>query len=127
MSFPTYNRHGDGGDKELVWLHREVKSPPFSLQARRAVGFLLRLLQQGITLSMPRSKPIPTIGPRCHELRVPDLEQRVTWRVIYRVDDDAIVIGEVFAKKTQKTPQNVINACKRRFRLYDDAERMRSL
>ena len=45
----------------------------------------------------------------------------VTWRIVYRVDTDAIVIGEVFAKKTPATPRSVIDACKRRFREYDDA------
>ena len=30
------------GDKELVWLHGEVKTPPFSAEARRIAGFLLR-------------------------------------------------------------------------------------
>jgi len=40
-------------------------------------------------------------------------------RIIYRIDVDAVVIGDVFSKKTQATPQVVINACKRRFRVYD--------
>jgi len=72
---------------------------------------------------MPDSRPMPSIGPRCHELRIRDAEQRVTWRIIYRIDADAIVIAEVFEKKTQKTPKNVIDACQRGFRLYDDASR----
>ena len=44
---------------------------------------------------MPQSRAMTTVGPRCHELRVVD--QQVTWRIIYRVDPDAIVIAEVFA------------------------------
>ncbi len=31
-----------------------------------------------------------------------------TWRTIYRVDPDAIVILEVFSKKTRTTPKSVI-------------------
>jgi phage-related protein len=62
---------------------------------------------------------MPAIAPRCHELRIRDAENRVTWRIVYRIDVDAIVIGDVFAKKTQQTPQNIIDACKRRFKLYD--------
>ena len=62
---------------------------------------------------------MPGIGRRVHELRIPDADQ--TWRIVYRTDPDAIVIGEVFAKKTAQTPQSVIDACKRRFRIYDDA------
>jgi len=34
-------------DKPLVWLHGDVKSPPFSDAARREAGFLLRMLQRG--------------------------------------------------------------------------------
>ena len=62
---------------------------------------------------------MPIIGTRCYELRVVD--EAVTWRIVYRVEPDAIVIGEVFAKKTTATPQWVIEVCRRRFREYDDA------
>jgi phage-related protein len=110
-------------DKDIVWLHGEVRTPPFSDAARRSAGFLLRLVQQGRLLSMPDSRPMPGIGPRCHELRITDAGKGVKWRIIYRVDSDAIVIGEVFVKKTQKTPPLVIEACRRRFRLYDGATR----
>jgi hypothetical protein len=61
----------------LVWLHGEVKTPPFSADVRRTAGFLLRLLQRGSTLTMPDSRPMPAIGARCHELRVQDREVRV--------------------------------------------------
>ena len=105
-------------DKPLVWLFGEVKTPPFSSQARIEAGFLLRQLQQGLQLSMPQSRPMPVIGSRCHELRIND-EQK-TWRIIYRVDDDAVVIADIFAKKTQKTPKSVIENCQRRLRDYDE-------
>ena len=42
-----------------------------------------------------------------------------TWRIVYHIEDDAIVILEVFQKQTQQTPHSVIEACKRRIRLYD--------
>jgi phage-related protein len=70
-------------------------------------------------LSLPHSRPMPVIGPRCHELRVPD--QDVTWRIMYRVDSDAVIVTEVFGKKTQATPQQVIDVCKRRLHDYDKA------
>lgn len=60
---------------------------------------------------------MPVIGSRCHERRVTD--ESVTWRIIYRIDADAIVIGDVFSKKTQSTPKTVIDACNRRFKEYD--------
>jgi phage-related protein len=68
---------------------------------------------------MPDSRPMPTIGHRCHEIRVSDKDS--WWRVIYRTDQDAILIGDVFQKKRSNTPQSVIENCRRRFRKYDDA------
>jgi hypothetical protein len=62
-------------DKPLSWLHGEVKTPPFSASARIETGFLLRRLQHGEVLSMPQSRPMPELAPRCHELRVPDRGQ----------------------------------------------------
>lgn len=105
-------------DKELAWLHGEVKTPPFSKEARIEAGVLLRKLQQGERLSMPHSRPMPSIGRRCHELRIDD--ENVTWRIVYRIDSDAIVILEVFDKKTNQTPKQVIDSCKQRIKNYDD-------
>jgi phage-related protein len=104
-------------DKPLVWLHGEVKTPPFSKAARLEAGFLLRQLQSGIKLSLPHSRPMPSIGARCHELRIND--ENKTWRIVYRIDDDAILILEVFHKQSQETPKKVIENCKRRLKLYD--------
>ena len=108
----------DPPDKLLVWLHGEVKTPPFSAAARIEAGVLLWRLQQGEKLSLPHSRPMPSIGPRCHELRIQD-ETRA-WRIIYRIDEDAIVIAEVFQKTTRETPARVIANCKRRLRQYDE-------
>ena len=105
------------GDKPLVWLHGEVKTPPFSQEARLEAGYFLRQLQRGETLSLPHSRPLPPIGPHCHELRIVDQDQ--TWRLIYRIDADAIILLEVFSKKTPGTPPQVINTCRRRLRRYD--------
>ena len=80
-------------------------------------GVLLRAVQNGERLSMPQSRPMTTIGARVHELRVPDGD--LTWRVVYRVDPDAIVIADVFAKKTSKTPKAVLNTCRTRYARYD--------
>jgi len=105
-------------DKPLVWLEGEVKSPPFSQAARLEAGFLLRRLQQGEKLGLPHSRPMPSVGARCHELRIQDA--RSTWRIIYRIDADAIIILEVFSKKTPQTPTQVIGTCKSRLKQYDD-------
>ena len=102
--------------KPLRWLHGEAKTPPMSVEARREMGVLLRELQEGGQLSMPHSRPMPGIGVRCHELRVND--QNKMWRLVYRIEPDAIVILEVFEKKTNQTTPQVIEACRRRLKLY---------
>jgi phage-related protein len=103
--------------KPLAWLRGEIKTPPFSHDARLEVGSLLRRLQMGEALGLPHSRPMPTIGPRCHELRISDRGRE--WRILYRIDRDAVVILEVFAKTTRTTPDRVLRECKRRLRLYD--------
>ncbi len=105
-------------DKPLVWKHGEVKTPPFSETARLQAGFLLRLLQRGEKIALPHSRPMPVIGRGCHELRIQDGD--LSWRIVYRIDSDAIVVVEIFAKKTGKTPKRVIDACKARLNEYDD-------
>ena len=106
-------------DKPLAWLHGEVKTPPFSAAARLEAGFLLRRLQRGELLGLPHSRPMPSIGPRCHELRIVDA--RLAWRLMYRIDPDAIVIADVFSKKTARTPKTILAVCKARFKEYDRA------
>jgi phage-related protein len=108
-------------DKPLSWLHGQVKTPPFSKAARIETGFLLRRLQQGENLSMPQSRPMPSIASGCHELRIND--QGLTWRLMYRIDTDVILILAVFAKKTEKTPDDIIKTCRNRLRDYEDASR----
>ncbi len=60
-----------------------------------------------------------SIGPRCHELRIPDGD--ANWRIIYRMDSDHIVIAEVFKKKTRKTLEDVIAISRERLGRYDHA------
>ena len=106
-----------GAAKPLVWLHGEVRTPPLTTAARVEAGLLLRRLQRGESLGLPQSRPMPAIGGRCHELRVVDAS--AAWRIVYRIDADAIVVAEVFAKKSRATPRSVVDACKRRLRAYD--------
>ncbi|HEY7742318.1 MAG TPA: type II toxin-antitoxin system RelE/ParE family toxin [Burkholderiales bacterium] len=106
-------------DKPLAWLHGEIKTPPFSTNARVEAGVLLRRLQRGESLAMPHSRPMPEIGKACNELRVRDADN--TWRIIYCVQSDAIVILEVFAKTTTKTPKSTIRTCNKRLRLYEQS------
>lgn len=96
-------------EKPLRWLHGVVKSPPMTSDARREMGMLLRQLQSGELLGMPRSRPMPGIGSHCHELRVNDRNK--SWRLIYALEPEAIVILEVFEKKTGQTPKTIIANC----------------
>ncbi len=77
---------------------------------------LLRRLQQGENIPLPHSRPMPSIGKACHELRIQDAMK--TWRIIYHIDVDAMAILEVFSKTTQRTPKLVIGACRARSRRY---------
>src|SRR4030043_1443523 len=96
-------------EKPLIWLHGEIKTPPLPSAARIEAGYLLRKLQMGEWLSLPHSRPMPLIGSRCHELRIDD--QNKTWRVMYRINADAIVFLEGFEKKAKKKPQEEIEPC----------------
>ena len=107
--------------KPLAWLSGEIKTPSFSEEARVEAGTLLRRLQEGELLGMPHSRPMPSIGPRCHELRVRDRNR--IWRVVYRLDPDVIVIAAVFSKTTAKTTKHDIDNCKQQLAVYDEAVR----
>ncbi len=103
-------------DKPLVWLKGQVKTPPWGAAARVEAGFLLRRLQRGEVLGLPASRPMPTIGPGCHELRVVDIG--LNWRLMYHVAADAIVVLDVFAKKTPTTPKAVVEESRTRLTMY---------
>jgi len=64
---------------------------------------------------------MPSIGRRCHELRI--FDAATTWRIVYRVDQDAVIIVHVFAKKSQATPQTVIRLSRQRLKAYDGSLR----
>lgn len=104
--------------KLLRWLGgTQIKTPPVGEKGRRSLGAAIRVLQGGGQLTMPVSRPMPSVGSRCHELRVGDDGRQ--WRLIYRIDGDAILAIDLFRKTTQKTPKNVIERCRRRLKSYD--------
>lgn len=77
MSDMTYPRSWSTHmDKPLAWLHGEVKTPAMTNEARIQLGYLPRLLQRGGSFGMPRSRPMPSIGARRHELRVREAPRR---------------------------------------------------
>jgi len=64
---------------------------------------------------------MPSLAAPYHELRVNN-ESRM-WRFMYRINTDAILILAVFVRKTEETPEEIIRACRKRLRDYDDASR----
>jgi phage-related protein len=70
----------------------------------------------------PRDKPLVWLRgeiktpPFCHERRIVDA--KVTWRIIYYIATDAVVILDVFKKQTETTPNAVIAACQRRLKEF---------
>ena len=104
-------------ERPVFFRHGEIESPPFTPAGRREVGRLLGILQRGGSIGMPHARPMPGVGPRCWELRVRDA--RHNWRVMVRVDPDAVLVADVFAKTTPKTPTPVIDACQTRLAAYD--------
>jgi phage-related protein len=110
------------GSKDIVFLgDSRIRTPPFSLEARVVSGMMLRRLQDGELLGMPISRPMPGIGPRCHELRVRDGD--ASWRIVYRIDPREVLVVAVFAKKTRATPDEVIRLCRKRLSVYDNPPR----
>jgi phage-related protein len=101
----------------LVWLHGEVKTPPFTAAARLEAGVLPRRLQRGDKMALPHVRPMTVLGALCAELPIPD--ETVTWRILYRLDPDAVVIVAVFAKKTHTTPATILATATARLRHYD--------
>jgi phage-related protein len=102
--------------KPVIWLHGRIHSPPFSEAARKEAGVLIGRLQSGRQVSMPASRPLGAIGRNCHELRIPDVDHH--WRIVYAIRQNAVLILDVFSKKTQKTPWIVIESCRRRLTRY---------
>src|SRR3990172_7861109 len=102
--------------KPVVWVENEIKTPPFSVRARREAGILLRDLQRGRSIPFPHSRPMPKIGRGCHELRVND--EDFSWRIFYYLGAKAIAVLDIEKKKSQKTPKPVIEKCKHRLKDY---------
>jgi phage-related protein len=59
---------------------------------------------------------MPPIGAGCHELRIVDRDH--TWRIVYHIAADAVVILDVFSKKTPATPPTVAAACRKRLEAF---------
>lgn len=70
-------------------------------------------LERGLILSMPFSRPMPSIGPGAHELRL--THGSGTYRVFYALRSGTIYLLGAFKKKAQETPQRVPERIRDRF------------
>ena len=96
ISYMTYSSVVRNEEKPLIWMASEIKTPPFSADVR----------------------PMPSIGRHCYELRVAT-QDRIGESSNERVDEDAIVIVEVFAKKSSTPPKRAIETCRARLKASD--------
>lgn len=108
------------GAKELVWAPgaEYISTPPMPIAVRRRAGYLLRMVQDGHSIGMPESRPMPSVGAGCHELRLS--ANRTEWRVIFYLDADVVLVLGVFKKATRRTPRQLIETFARRLRLFHE-------
>ena len=88
---------------------------------RRELGKAIFDLQKGETLSMPLSRPMPSVAEGVEELRVKD--RTGAYRVFYLAKlANAILIFHAFTKKTQRTPPREIALGQRRLKemIYEE-------
>jgi phage-related protein len=85
----------------------------FPDEARRAAGFELRAVQNGLEPSDWR--PIRAVGLGVREIRIHVLGE---WRVVYAAKlKDAVYVLHAFQKKGRKTSRQDIELARRRYRL----------
>jgi phage-related protein len=104
--------------KEIKW-NSNAKEFVRLLDAgtKREIGTLLMLIQSGVSLSEPQSKPMKNIHRNAHELRIKD--RKGLYRVIYILNiGDMIFIPHAFIKKTQKTPIKEIDLLIKRIKEF---------
>jgi phage-related protein len=93
----------------------------FPEDVRREFGKVVFDLQKGHKLSMPLSRPMPSVRQGVEELRVKD--HSGAYRVFYYTKlADSLLIFHAFVKKTQKTPPHEIALAQKRLRemLYEE-------
>ena len=88
----------------------------FPEEVRGDVLDAIEKLRAGLQLSMPLSRPMPSLGQGINELRLKDRSGQ--YRVIYVVKSgDGLYLVHAFTKKTQETPRRNIETALRRKKL----------
>lgn len=101
----------------LIKLHGKAREVirSFSKPIRQDIGELLLKLQFGVNLGLPVSRPMPSIHPGVHELRLKDAAG--IYRVFYYLKSEhGILVFHAFTKKTQNTPQSEIETATKRLK-----------
>ena len=102
-------------------LRARVAIRGFPEDVRRELGKVIFDLQKGEKISMPLSRPMPSMAAGVEELRVRDRSS--TYRVFYYLRlADSILIFHAFAKTTQKTPTHEIALARKRLKEMLDEE-----
>lgn len=97
----------------LKACEKELKD--FSDEVKGDIADALARLDEGLNLSMPLSRPMPSICPGAHELRLKD--RSGIYRVLYFIRrQNDIWLVHAFKKKTQVTPIQNIEVAKKRIR-----------
>jgi phage-related protein len=85
----------------------------FSVEVRADLADAIARLEEGHSLGMPLSRPMPTVGKGVHELRLRD--RAGIYRVIYFLPGARTIwLLHAFTKKTQATPARNIEIAKSR-------------
>lgn len=99
--------------KTLRQCEKEIEK--FPERIRGDIADALARLDEGHILSMPLSRPMPSIGKGVHELRLKD--RSGIYRVVYVfIGGGVIWLIHAFQKKTQETPKMNIEIAQRRLR-----------
>jgi len=92
---------------------KELKD--FPEDVRGDLADALARLDMGLSLSLPLSRPMPSIAPGAHELRFRD--RSGIYRVVYWIRrQNEIWLVHAFQKKTQATPSQNIEVAKQRIK-----------
>jgi phage-related protein len=84
-------------------------------EVRGELADAIARLERGHLLSMPLSRPMPSVAPGVHELRFRD--RSGVYRVLYWLAGAGTVwLLHAFSKKSQKTPQREIETARERLR-----------
>ncbi len=102
---------------KLAVIHPKARATiqEFPEEVRRELGKAIFDLQKGEKLTMPLSRPMPSVETGVEELRLKD--RSGIYRVFYFTRmEDRILIFHAFVKKTQKAPNDEIRLGQKRLK-----------